>query len=205
MQEITPVYDFTVEQEGEYSKFIYKKTPVSYAAAAPLCMYTFIPAIFITGIIKPETASSVMFTWLFSTVLLSVGVVFLINFLRKPGEFKISEKNIIADNKTYQLDHVSSFVIKDPAGLNTHDTTILVQNRHSPFSMAGNAANLSNSVGNLAIQNRKLLQKYIQNAGYKIVIRYGSKEVAIAKGLGELEVDTLFSRVTEIAGYTKSN
>jgi|GEM_PF-6217275 len=74
---------------------------------------------------------------------------------------------------------------------------------HNPFSVAGSVANLGNSMGNLAREGKKALQKYLREAGYKIVIRYGKKEIEIAKGLGELEAESLFAKVTEIAGYTK--
>jgi|GEM_PF-5660046 len=88
MEHITPIYNFIVEQEGDYSKFIYKKTPVSYMAAAPVCIYTFVPAIAIVGVIKPDTFGAMVFTWLFAMILLSLSVVFVINYLRKRVNLK---------------------------------------------------------------------------------------------------------------------
>ncbi|HEY0245406.1 MAG TPA: hypothetical protein VGC01_07595 [Mucilaginibacter sp.] len=173
-------------------------------AALPLCIYTFLPAIGVASIFHPDSAGSAIFAWGFSMAVLSAGIVFVINYFRKSGEFKISKTTIIANDKTYQLDHVSFFVIKDPSGAYMNNSTIIVQGMHSPLSMAGNVANLSNSMGNVARESKKALQKYINDAGYKIVIRYGQKEIAIAQSLGELEAESLFDKVTEIAGYTKS-
>lgn len=191
--QVNPTYHFTTEQEGEFTKFIYQKTPVSMKAAMPLSFYAIVPAIVATAALKPEGFGSAVFIWLFITLGLGFGSVYLINYFRKSGEFKVSKTVIIADDKTYNTDHISTIYIKDPNGLATTETVYISNHR----SISQGLANVSREVGNS-------LKRYISEAGYKIVIRHGTKDIAIAKGMGEIEADILFKKVTEIAGYTKS-
>lgn len=200
MKDMTPEYNYTVEQNGEFTKFIYKKTPVSYKMAGPVCWYTALPAIFITMWFQPQSLVSGVIIWLIVMGCLSAGVVFLVNLFRKSGEININDKMVQVDGCTYQLEHVSSFLVKDPAGLYSTHTTVIVNN-NNPFSMAGNLANLGQGMGQVGNESRRAIQKHLRDVGYKIVIRYGSKDIPIAQGLGEAEADVLFYKLTEVAGY----
>jgi hypothetical protein len=200
MKEITPEYNYTVEQNGEFTKLIYKKTPVSYKMAGPVCWYAAIPAFLITMWFQPQSLISGFIIWLIVLGCLSAAVVFMVNSLRKPGEININNKMVQVDGCTYQLEHVSSFLVKDPAGLYSTHTTVIVNNNNS-YSLAGNVANLSQGMGQVANESRRAIQKHLRDVGYKIVIRYGSKDIPIAKGLGETEADVLFYKLTEVAGY----
>lgn len=200
MEDISPVYNYTIEQDGEFTKFVYKKTPVSAKMAGPLCWYMFIPAFCITMLFSPQSISSGVFILILVMVCLSFGTVAIINFFRKPGEISISDKAVNVNGCTYQLDHVSSFLVKDPTGVYSTHTTVIINN-NSSFSLAGNVSNISHGMGQMANESRRAIQKYLREVGYKIVIRYGAKDIPIAKGLGETEADVLFHKITEVAGY----
>ena len=195
MQDVNPHYNYTVEQDGEFTRFIYKKTPISYKMAFPLCWYTAIPAFCLTMLTSPPALQGGVVKWLLFMAGLSCLIVFIINLLRRPGTISISKTAIVANNKTYQLDHVASFLIQDPAGMYSTHTTIVVHG-------GSKAAALGQGMGQMANESRMAIQQHIRNAGYKIVIRYGAKDIKIARGLGETEAEVLFDKITAVAGYS---
>jgi hypothetical protein len=57
---------------------------------------------------------------------------------------------------------------------------------------------LNNQLGNLNARNKMSIQNYIQESGYKIIMNYGTKQITVAKGVGEEEVGVLFDKIKEI-------
>lgn len=202
MKEINPVYNYTLQEEGEFTKFVYKKSPISYKMAGPVCVYTFIPAALLVFFFfnVPSMGAGVV-TWLLMTVALSFATVFALNQLRKPGEFKIGKAALIVDNKTYQLSHVSSFLIKDPFGAYSSETTTIIVNNHST-NLVGTVGKISSGMGQTSRESRRAIQQALNEVGYKIMIRYGSKDIQIASSLSETDAEILFDKVTNVAGYT---
>lgn len=196
MTQISPTYNFTTENEGLYTIFKYKKTPVSYKIVGPLCFYTAIPAVAFTALIRPSGMQSAIIIWLVIMVALAFIITIIINALRKTGEFKVSISEVVVGERKYDKDHISAFFIKDPSG-NNNDATIITVRHHNPLSMASNVSNLSSSVGQMGQESRMAIRRHFQDAGYKICIRFGTKDIAIAKGLGEQEADVMLRKVME--------
>ncbi|RYE39264.1 MAG: hypothetical protein EOP48_25990, partial [Sphingobacteriales bacterium] len=172
MKDIPPVYNFTTQADGEFTKFIYKKTPISFKAAGPLSFYCIIPAGFFTMMFHPSSIGLGLFIFIIIVATLSCGVVALINASRQSDEIAVSRTAVILHNKTYQLDHVSSFLIKDPTGGYSNQTTI-IYNSHNPFSMASNVAKFGQGLGQAGRESRLAFQQHIRDVSYKIVIQYG--------------------------------
>lgn len=189
--------NYTVEQEGVYSKFIYKKTPYSYQMAIPICIYICLPALCLTVLSQPVTLQNGIIIWFSLMLGLSLGAVFIINYFRKPDTFKVSKNSVIIKDKVFLLDHVSSIYILNPSGHHSKNSMVVIS-RYYPLSLAGNIMGLNNQLGNVTARNRLSIQNYIQENGYKIIMNYGSKQVAVAIGIGEEEVGILFDKIKEI-------
>ncbi|HEX8530441.1 MAG TPA: hypothetical protein VF646_10475 [Cytophagales bacterium] len=207
MMTVNPVYNYSIEREGEYDKVTYKKTPVSFHMAKPLCFYTAVPAFMAMMVTRPSYTPSPIATggilWLIWMVALSLGIVMLINFFRKPGEIRISKANLVVGNRTFDFNHISSILIKDPAGKYVTVSTLVVMHG-SPHSLAGAVSSVTGGLAQLGGESRLAIRRMMQEVSYKVCIRYGSKDVSIATGLGETDAEVLFDKLTEMTGYRKS-
>ena len=197
MKKANTIDNYTVEQEGVYNKFIYKKRPYSYQMAVPICLYVCLPALCLTILYQPVTLQNGIIIWFALMLVLSLGIVFIINYLRKPDTFKVSKNSIVIKDKIFLLDHVSSIFILNPSGHHSNSSMVLIS-RVYPLSLAGNIMSLNANSGNLSSKNRISVQSYIEENGYKIIMNYGTKRITIAKGLGEKEVGILFDKIKEI-------
>ena len=202
MESVLPQYNFTTANDGSFTVFTYKKTPVSYKAALPLCFYTAIPAFLIACAIRPDSLMGGVMAWLFFMIGMGLAITAILNAMRKSGEFKINPQQVVVNEKSYAQDHVSAYFIKDPEG-NTSDVTTVTVMHGNAFSMGSNIAKAQASIGQMGRESQRAIRKYIQDAGYKICIRYGSKDIAIAKGLGEREADVMLNKIKEVAQLNK--
>lgn len=202
MNTVNPTYNYTTQVEGSYTKFIYKKSPYSFRMAGPLCFFTAIPAIIITLKRSPESLVSGLIGWIIWMIVLAAVLLLLLNFLRRQGEFKISNTDIAIDGKTYERNHISNYFIKTPTG-GTSSSTVIITTTPSR-SLSGNISNLSSGAVGVAHETGQALRKYMREVNYKICIRYGSNDIAIAKGLNETDSEVLFDKIVEVAGLKKS-
>ncbi len=204
MQEVNPIYNFTVNQEGEYTKIFYTQKLVSNSILIPIALYTAVPAIFVASSIFGHSASmgSVFITWLTLMAIIPCGIVYFINRSRKTGEIKISKSQLIADGKSYQLDHISAFLIQTRKGREVSERTYTSTGYYTP-NLAGTAHALSNGIRSASMILGNSLKEKLNAAGFMIAIRYATKEVVIANYLGEFEAESLLDKLTQIAGYTK--
>lgn len=185
-------YNFTVEYDGTYNHITYKKSPVKYTAAFPIAGLMAIPALILTLLLRPESVNSGAITFLIIMTLLAFGTVFIINSFRGKGSFSVGKNDIIANKKTYELAHVSAIGVLDPAGKYEPDTLIYVEDT---------------GFGTQRVTTRKssaaAMRKVIAESNYKIAIRYGTKDIIIARQLNEVEADVLWKKVTELADLNK--
>lgn len=187
------IYNYTTEQNGDTTRFIYNKTALSYKAGFPLMILFGFISIFITSFINPHSVSSMIFTWVFFTCLFSFGAVYLTNLIRsKSGEFSITKKSIIVDGKSYLLEHIKTLSVKNPDGGYTTETIRI------------NNGTLGSGLRGVNDEANNYLRKHIREMQFKIVARFATKDIVIARGLSEVDADILFDKACLIAGYTKS-
>jgi len=190
MENVNPVYNYTIAQDGDYSAITYRKKIVSSVIMFPLALYMLIPAGIVASIIGSGSNSVGLGFFCFLLVIIGVPylILYLTNSKRTQGEIKIGKNELIANGKHYQLDHISTFIIKERKGA---DRERFTTTKHS--AMQG----VSKSLGDA-------LTRQLDAAGFRIAIRYASKEIIIAEHLGEFEAESLFDKITQIAGYTKT-
>lgn len=202
MQEVTAIYNYTTQRDGNYTVFTYKMTPVSYKLAMPLCFYTAIPAAMFAFAIGAPGFMSGIILWVILMVGLGLGITFIINKFRKTGAFKISDTDVVVKDKSYARKDIVSYFVKDPSG-NYVETTTMYVTQVNPLSVAGNVANLGTGLRQLGAESRNMIRKHLQDAGYKIYIRYGTKDIVIASGLGQREADGMFDKLIDVAGLNE--
>lgn len=190
-------YNFTVEQDSQYSKITYKKSPIQYKAIVPFCIIYALPAVILAFAIGADSLPTGVILWIFLMVLFSSATVFIINALRGKGSFSIGENKIIANNKTYDLKDVSLIAVQDPFGKYEQDTIITIQSTYP------SAANVAHGFASANQHNVRAIKRIFSESSYKIIIRHGTKDVVIARQLNEVEADVLWKRVSELATLNK--
>lgn len=205
MEQVNPVYGYTIEKDGDYSKITYNKKKIGKTALFSFTVATLLPCLILTSLItsKFQSFGAVIFVWLVLQVSAPVFILWLFNRKRTTGEIKISKTSLAVDGKQYQLDHIAIFSIKDRKGADATEIHISRTGYYSP-GLAGGVHAVSDGLSTLSHSSGNVLRKALNEAGFRITIRYAAKEVVIANHLGEHEVAALFDKVTEIAGYTKS-
>lgn len=185
-------YNFTTHQEGNDTIFQYRKTPFSYKLTFSLALITAIPSIIIVFMLEPSSFVFGFILWFIVMIVLGLGITFVINFLRtrNTSEFRITNSGIRIGNKTYDYLHVHSYFIQDTYGNESEVAVTTTVIAYTP-SLVG----AMSQTGSLAKQSRREIRKIVADSNYKICMRYGTKNVAIAKGLGLNEAEVLFDRI----------
>jgi hypothetical protein len=196
MNTVNPVYNFAITEEGEYTKVVYKKSPLSFKMAAPLCFFTAIPAALIVFRSAPESLVSGIFAWLIWMVVLAIGLMYLINLLRRQEEFKINASNIVVGANVYERKNVAEYFIKTPSGQEYTTTTIVTSG--GSLSVPGAISNLSSGMVALSHETGQAIRRHMRNSAYRICMRYGAKNITLAKGLNETDALALFDKVSDI-------
>lgn len=188
-------YNFTTHKEGNDTVFQYKKTPFSYKLTFSLAVITAIPAIIIVFMLEPSSVVSGFILWFVVMIILGLVITFVINFLRtrNTNTFRVTTKGIIIGSKTYDNDHIHSYFIQDTYGNESEMVVSTTVIGYSP-SLVGAMSQTTN----LAKQSGREIRKIVADSNYKICMRYGTKNIAIAKGLGLNEAEVLFDKVKDI-------
>jgi len=188
-------YNFTTQQEGNDTIFQYRKTPFSYKLTFSLALITAIPSIIIVFMLEPSSVISGFILWFVVMIILGLLITFVINFLRTRNslEFRITKTGIRVGNKTYDYLHIHSYFIQDTYGNESELTVTTTVIGYTP-SLVGTMAQTTN----IAKQSGREIRKIVADSNYKICMRYGTKNVAIAKGLGLNEAEVLFDKIKDI-------
>ncbi|MCY1221535.1 hypothetical protein D9M69_646430 [compost metagenome] len=128
-------------------------------------------------------------------IILGLVITFVINFLRtrNTNTFRVTTKGIIIGSKTYDNDHIHSYFIQDTYGNESEMVVSTTVIGYSP-SLVGAMSQTTN----LAKQSGREIRKIVADSNYKICMRYGTKNIAIAKGLGLNEAEVLFDKVKDL-------
>ncbi|MES2652977.1 MAG: hypothetical protein V4663_14640 [Bacteroidota bacterium] len=193
----TANYNYTIEQSGDSSIITYKKTPISYKAIVPMIVIGFFPACILTYLMASydDTVTSVFTKFGISMFIVCIGTVFVINLFRKKGEIIVNKNSILVDGKTYDRNHIKSVFIRTPKG---EEVTTSVIVRHSPLSLGGNVANLQGSMGQLSNESGNAFRRHLKNGAYRINMRFGAKDVTLAKHLSEIHAEVLYDKILEV-------
>lgn len=205
MNPIAPIYNYTVEQHADHALLSYTKTPISKGLIGPLCFFTAIPAVFPTMMSHPTSAITGILMWLFWMATFGFVIVLFINYQRTktPVQLQLNKNTIVSGGNTYDFSHISAIFLKNHKGLATAEASLLPTPMVNPHSLAGGIAHVSNGVLNMSRESVFAIKKYFNQVQYSVGIRYGSKEISIAKGLGEIEAQVLFEKIKQLTGYDK--
>ncbi len=177
MEVVKPIYNFEVQENGDVLLFKYHKNMISYKAVVPLCLFTAILSLFICSALNPNSLRVGLFILVFFTVGLAFLGVYTINSIKtKTGEFIVKGRSVTVDSKTYDLDHVQHFRIKNSHEKSHESTTYY--SRGSLFAVFD--------------ETSSHFIKYIIQTQFNIVARYATKEVLIASSLSEVDAEKYY-------------
>ncbi|MBO9659498.1 MAG: hypothetical protein J7527_11795 [Chitinophagaceae bacterium] len=188
-------YSFTVNSNGKNHDFAYEKAKFGIKTMLPLLW----PAFPIAAIIASKTASSIaggIFQWVFYTLALAVGGVFLVNMFRKGGTFTIGESGVTLNGRTYNYQDIHSFYVKSPKG---EKMTVIVQNNiGAGYGVHGAMNATGNAIGAMSGAARESLKSSLREKNYKVCMLFGEKEIVLAGGLTDKSAKVLLERIDSL-------
>lgn len=207
MSTATASYSFNVTTEGNNHTFIYSKAKLGFKTALPMIW----PAFILSGFLAYKSASSFsdgLFYLGLYTVLVTVGVMVLINLLRGKGSFVVGEQGIKIGGTTYSYKDIHSIYVKSPSGAvsgklaSTSSGFVVVGGdrvQHMGHATAGAVATATSTVASAATQlsaaSGAAIKNSIKEKSYKICILFGEKEKAIANGLNEKTARVMLEKI----------
>lgn len=202
MSAVQATYNFTTHKEGHDTVFNYTKTPFSYKLTFSLALITAIPSIIIVFMLGPSTVISGFILWFVVMIILGLLITFVINFLRTRNkhEFSIGKNGIRVGSKTYDYQHIHSYFIQDTYG---NESEVVVST--TVIGYAPNLAGAMSQTTNIARQSGREIRKIVADSNYKICMRYGTKNITIAKGLGLNEAEVIFDGIKTIITSNTDN
>ncbi|WP_422007133.1 hypothetical protein [Roseivirga pacifica] len=192
-------YSFDIEETKDGSRITYRKgkfgfglgcvaVPITASISGGLCVAVF-------G--EDFGSGFSVFLFIAITVLLSRLFTSLVNKSRKDETFEVTNEYIKVNNKSYALKHLNSVYVRDSKGnavQQGYSTTVIVGGR----GMMGAAAVGAAMTAQGARAYSEILGGVLAKVNYKIMFRFGEKDITLAKGLTENSANVLFDKLTDL-------
>lgn len=202
MTTVQSSYGFTLSSQGENKVFTYQhekyQTKHLYPSLFGLSLLSLISLAFL----QPHSLGSAFIMWIIVTSSIFVLVKFLMNLNRHEGIFSISKDAFEVDGKKYARKDITDLYYREGkmdaiASQNFH-STIIVGGSVSSSIMATSAMNAAHSVGNSLELAGAKFRNNLAKINCKVYIRYGNKNIMIAKGLTSDTAELLMDKITEV-------
>ncbi len=202
-------YSFDVVKNGNDYVFTYKKAKLGWRTFFSLVWPSFFVSCFLTynmvskkyPYMNPTEKISIgMFYLPLYTLGISIGILIVLNLLRRPGTFTLSSEGILLNGTLYPYKDVPSLYIKSPTGLISNSLTttstgfMVVRNdsvQNIGFGLAGVATQLSTAAG-------EELGNSIRRRNYKICFLFGNKEKVLARQMTQRMATQILQKIDNL-------
>lgn len=199
---VNPNYSFNVEHINGAYVFNYKRAKISPAILVPAYLLN-APLMFLLSLVfkwKGGTAT----TWYF---ILPIGLYILVNLMRRPGAFAISNRHITVGGQNYERSHIHELYIKAPGvkeeRVQINNTMFYAGSSHGPSNIALGATaamgTIAATIGNVGsvvgTTARNSIRKQLAKVNYQIGFMYGERHVLLADGLKENSASVMYGKV----------
>ena len=195
MSEVKANYSFDVQKQG--NGYQYDVTPAKYGVWFGVLITFPVAVLLVMPIVLLFQISAIIgFILVIPAVM---GVVWVINNkIRKPSQFNITDSKIEINGKSYDRKHVTNLYIKTPRG-NVDSYSASQSNFvYAGTGMSGFAtATAMNTAHTAHRAYSESLNKVVDKARFKVMIRYGDKDVKLAGGLTENSARNLYDTIVK--------
>lgn len=214
-------YPFDIVRNDDQTDFTYKKGKLGFKTIIPMLWPSLILSIYLAYkkiLASPifttpsEKFSMGVFYAIFYTIVIAIGVVIILNLLRRPGSFSFNKQGVLLNGTLYPYGNIHSLYIKTPRGETAYTLTgsargfIVVGNDRVQTIGLGTAAivgNAASGVVSAASQVSNAAGRGIANSirekSYKICFIYGNSEKVIARQITERTALLLMKEINSLS------
>ena len=191
-------YSFQVKETENGNRFIYQKTKPGLVLGFMKLWGLWVLSVLITSFL------SLVFSISNTTVIVMLFFLTLgvnIYFYKKKGKigseasFEITKSGLVVGGHSYSKEHITSLFIKDPQGnaVNVANvgSTVVVGGR----GMMGAAAVGAHVMGQSIMAVGSAVASHEAKKNFKIMLRYGEKDVVLADKLRQNTAEVMFDKV----------
>jgi len=206
MSTVSANYGFSVSSEQGRHIISYKQEKYSANNLLPLLVTICFISLLLLLVIQPSSFGSGLFIW----IILSTGIFYLVRYLlnlnRKIRQFIIDEISFEIDGRRYAKKDVNSLYLKEGNAQPAIDLNL--QHGSGPAKiafqanpgglMAASMVNAGHAAGKMVDAAGQKLRNNMAKLNCKIFIRYGNKDVLLAKGITFNTAELIIEKVSEL-------
>ena len=221
MNTATASYPFEVVQNGNDHVFTYKKAKLGLRTVIPMLWPSLILSAFLAYRKAansplhhtPTEKLSVGITfWIVYTIVIAIGVVVILNLIRRPGSFTLNNQGILLNGTLYPYKDIQGLYIKSPNGSVSQNLTMTstgfvgfsndrVQN--IGLGTAGAVATATSGIVSGATQlsaaSGRAIGNSIKRKSFKICFLFGKSEKVLARQITEITAIQLLQKIDSLA------
>lgn len=217
MNTATANYPYTVNPTGDDFLFTYKRAKLGYKTVLPalwpaLILSCFLAYYQVKGSLDLQTPTEIFSMWIFYiivyTIVLSIGIVVVLNLFRRPGSFKITKQGIALGDTLFEFSHIAEFYVKSPEGsvsysLKTSPTGYVAYGGDRVeaigFGAAATTANAVKGVVNVATKlsyiTGQMFMLSIRKKSCKVCFMYGKSEKALVSMVDKTTAEIILKKL----------
>jgi hypothetical protein len=214
-------HDFTILRQDRNIQVTYKKGKLGLRNYGSMLWPSLLLSIFLAyrkvlgdeRLTMPQEKMSMgIFYTLSFTFLIPLGILIVLNLLRRNGQFSIGPEGIELKGKTYPWSEIKGIYMKSPSGQRSEPivpqriNAAFVWSNDRDFNLQFGTTMAVASAVNVTAQAATMLSrlsgqefvKSIQRVSHKICFRYGKDEVALARGLSPKQAQDLMQGIESL-------
>lgn len=209
MTTVKASHGFHTTEEGNATQFIYDMERYTLRDILPTLFGSMFLAIFPVILLQPTTPKQGIIEWVISVILITTLIKFLVNLNRKQRQFKMTNDSFEVDGKSYLRKDVTGLYFQEgktePVPLPySNSTTVIVSGSIRQSIMASSVANLGNATGKALEIHGAKFKNNLARKNCKVLIRYGKKNITLAKGLTIDTAELIFNKIAEKMNSSKT-
>ncbi len=207
MSTVQASHGFEVSTNGDTHHFTYTQEKYQAKNLRPmilgLSLISIVPTILLVTFFEIKSVFVGITLFVLTIVGIFRGIKYLMNLSRKEGSFSMTKNTFEVEGKSYSKKDITGIYFQEgktepvPSPY-SNGSTIIVGNSVGNSLMATSAVNLSKGVGrSMDIAGAKL-RNNIAQLNCKVLIRYGNKNIVIAKGLTIDTAELMMNKISQL-------
>jgi len=201
-------HGFTISAENGKNVFTYEQEKYPTKALSVFIIVCAMIAPIFIFIFRVTSAPLALVVWVLFTILLFKLLKYFVNRTRTKQSFVVDKQGFHVDGKTYLREHVTALFIK--AGKSEETNTVPMQSgifipvsSRASSMLAASTLNAAHAAGNFASSVARASRMNMITVNYRVYIRYGNKNIILAKGLTSDTAELILDKIIEVSDAYK--
>lgn len=199
-------HGFTVSMQSGKAIFAYQQEKYRTRNLLPIggCALPLVSFLFV-GLMQPGSMATGIVWWLLFYVGSFLLIKYLMNLQRKERSFAVEKDGFEIDDKKYLRKDITSMFIQQGnskpvvnVDMNSSTGTFIAFQANPAGLMAASAANAAHAVGKLGDAAGQKFRENIARLNCKVFIRYGNKNIVLAKGITMDTAEVMLDKIVEV-------